>query len=114
MSESKSDALTNLATPLHGTAARAAPLELVQPAQCTSGCSGRPRHIRPSQPGAGNCAGSVASGRSAVPALANTALPEPVMRPLPKRDPSLIIYDFDKRADGSRFVRTIEVNHESE
>lgn len=33
---------------------------------------------------------------------------------LPKRDPSLIIYDFDKRADGSRFVRTIEVNHESE
>jgi SMODS-associated and fused to various effectors sensor domain/HNH endonuclease len=33
---------------------------------------------------------------------------------LPKRDPTLIIYDFDKRADETSFVRTIEVNHPEE
>ena len=29
---------------------------------------------------------------------------------MPKRDPALVVYDFDKRADQSTFVRTIEVN----
>lgn len=33
---------------------------------------------------------------------------------LPKRDPALIIYDFDKRADETSFVRTIEVNQPNE
>lgn len=33
---------------------------------------------------------------------------------LPKRDPGLIVYDFDKRADDVSFVQTIEVNNENE
>ncbi|MGE3424822.1 MAG: SAVED domain-containing protein [Dehalococcoidia bacterium] len=33
---------------------------------------------------------------------------------LPKRDPALIIYDFDKRVDVGRFVRTIAVNQVNE
>lgn len=33
---------------------------------------------------------------------------------LPKRDPTMIIYDFDKRTADASFVRTIEVNHENE
>ena len=86
MSESKSDALTNLATPLHRT--RLAP----RPSKPVSVGPAQQRVVvqtaaHPSQPSAGRqfAAGHVATGWSSVPTLANTALPEPVMRLLPKR-----------------------------
>src|SRR5258706_14981749 len=65
--------------------ARARTLKLASQsaAQPTRGCADRLRHIRPTQPG-GSSAGKGATGWSPVPALANTALPEPVMRLLPK------------------------------
>ena len=74
----------NLATPLHRTAACAATPKPFQPAQSSSGCRSRLRHIRPTQPGGSASAGHVTRGWSSMPFLANTALPEPVMRLLPK------------------------------
>src|SRR5574343_1788189 len=91
MSESKSDALTNLATPLHRTRSETGPDNLsFQSAQPSRGCLVRLRHMRPTHPTGRSEKGSVpseqvAKGGAPMPVLANTALPEPVIRPGPKR-----------------------------
>jgi hypothetical protein len=79
MSESKSDALTNLATPLHRCGSRrpSKPLSVCPPRQRVLS---RLRHIRPTQPGGSLCGNRhrmlvARAGRRA--ALANTALPDP-------------------------------------
>src|SRR5688572_18715283 len=85
MSESKSDALTSLATPLHRFAANAAHLQLhaSRRAQLASGWRSSERHIRLDQP-VGHSPGIAAEGAGPLPARAKTALPEPVIRLLPK------------------------------
>ncbi len=89
MSESKSDALTNLATPLHRCAARAAHLRthasLAAPAQAASGWRCQ-RAAHPARPARGPIARHRCRWRRRrSPARAKTALPEPVIRLLPKR-----------------------------
>src|SRR4030095_10759808 len=62
-----------------------APSKPDQPAQCASGAKGKLRHMRPTQWAGSSSLPQVANGRSPVPALANTALPDPDIRLLPKR-----------------------------
>src|SRR3982751_5888325 len=87
MSESKSDALTNLATPLHRRQARTCRLQPTpvsqRPAQPASEWRSSERHILPDQP-EGQSPGIAADGIGPLPARAKTALPEPVIRLLPK------------------------------
>src|SRR6185436_10917726 len=66
-------------SPTRAPAYAGAPSNL-QPDQCSSGCTDKLRHMRPTQRGGRSSALQVATGRSPVPALANTALPDPDMR----------------------------------
>ena len=107
MSESKSDALTNLATPLHRWLISQPPLTF-QSAHPNKGCSCKLRHILPTQAAGSDSCGNVAMGRRVVPeldlnssTLAKTALPEPVMRLLPKRSSSQLA---TKATSGHRSV----------
>ena len=59
-----------------------------QPAHARNGWEAKLRHMRPTQPGGRSAAVKVAKGWSPVPALANTALPEP------KRS----LYNFQRRS----------------
>ena len=95
MSESKSDALTNLATPLHRSQLAPPtfkPRLLAAPTcRLALGPAGErmapQRAAHPARPARGPIARHRCRRRRAVPARANTALPEPVMRLLPKARP---------------------------